>query len=91
VTAQFHRAHHTIKKRKARPEVQLARIHLLDYTVLAFVIIGRGRREQAGWLLFPQDSAPVSTPVSIKNDQWIIFIRVAPLVQEVKYRKYRIG
>jgi len=63
--AQFHRAHHTIKKRKARPKVQLARIHLLDYTVLAFVIIGRGRREQAGWLLFSaRFSASVNASVN---------------------------
>ena len=46
VIAEFHRAHHIIKKRKARIEVQPAGMHMLDYIVLTFVIVENKRRER---------------------------------------------
>lgn len=46
VIAEFHRAHHIIKKRKARLEVQPAGVHMLDYIVLTFVIVENKRRER---------------------------------------------
>lgn len=46
VIAEFHRAHHIIKKRKARLEVQPAGMHMLDYIVLTFVIVENKRRER---------------------------------------------
>ena len=46
VIAEFHRAHHIIKKRKARLEVQPAGVHMLDYIVLTFMIVENKRRER---------------------------------------------
>ena len=46
VIAEFHRAHHIIKKRKARLEVQPAGMHMLDYIVLTFLIVENKRRER---------------------------------------------
>ena len=46
VIAEFHRAHHIIKKRKARLEVQPAGMHTLDYIVLTFVFVEHKRRER---------------------------------------------
>lgn len=46
VIAEFHRAHHIIRKRKARIEVQPAGMHMLDYIVLTFVFVERKRRER---------------------------------------------
>jgi len=46
VIAEFHRAHHIFKKRKARLEVQPAGMHMLDYIILTFVIVERKRRER---------------------------------------------
>ena len=44
--AEFHRAHHITKKRKARLEVQPAGMRMLDYIVLTFVFAEHKRRER---------------------------------------------
>ena len=46
VIAEFHRAHHIIKKRRARLEIQPAGMHMLDYIVLTFVSVEHKRRER---------------------------------------------
>ena len=44
VVAEFHRAHHIIKKRKARLEIQPAGMDMLDYIILTFVFVEHKRR-----------------------------------------------
>lgn len=46
VIAEFHRAHHFIKKQKARLEVHPAGMGMLDYIVLTFVFAEDKRRER---------------------------------------------
>ena len=46
VIAEFHRAHHIIKKEKAKLEVQLAGMHMWDYIILTLVIVEQTRRER---------------------------------------------
>lgn len=46
VIAEFHRAHHITKKRKARLEIQPAGMHMLDYIVLTFVFVENKRRDR---------------------------------------------
>jgi hypothetical protein len=46
VIAEFHRAHHILKKQKARVEVQPAGMEMLDYIVLTFVFAENKRRER---------------------------------------------
>jgi predicted Zn-ribbon and HTH transcriptional regulator len=46
VIADFHRAHHILKKQKARIEVQPAGMAMLDYIVLTFVFAENKRRER---------------------------------------------
>lgn len=46
VIAKFHRAHHFLKKKRARLEVQPAGMEMLDYIILTFVIVENKRREQ---------------------------------------------
>ena len=46
VIAEFHRAHHILKKQKARIEVQPAGMAMLDYLVLTFVFAENKRRER---------------------------------------------
>lgn len=46
VIAEFHRAHHFTKKRRARLEVQPAGTHMLDYIVLTFVFVENMRKER---------------------------------------------
>jgi predicted Zn-ribbon and HTH transcriptional regulator len=57
VIAEFHRAHHILKKQKARVEVQPAGMEMLDYIVLTFVFAENKRRERirrassGGWIM----------------------------------------
>ena len=46
VIAEFHRAHHFLKKREARLEVQPAGMDMLEYIVLTFVFAEHKRRER---------------------------------------------
>ena len=46
VIAEFHHAHHLMKKQKARLEIQAAGVDMLDYVVLTFVIAEHKRRER---------------------------------------------
>ena len=46
VIAEFHRACHILRKRKARIEVQPAGMEMLDYIVLTFVYAEYNRRER---------------------------------------------
>ncbi|KAF9793509.1 hypothetical protein BJ322DRAFT_1035109 [Thelephora terrestris] len=46
VIAEFHRAHYITKRKKARIEVQLAGMGMLDYIVLTFVFAEEKRRER---------------------------------------------
>ena len=46
VIAEFHRAHHIMKKKKARLEVQPAGMNMLDYIILTFVFAENKRRER---------------------------------------------
>ena len=45
--AEFRRAQHFTKKRKARLEVQPAGMHMLDYVVLTFVLVESMRKERS--------------------------------------------
>jgi hypothetical protein len=57
VIAEFHRACHILKKRKARIEVQPAGMEMLDHIVLTFAYAGYKRRERirrassGGWIM----------------------------------------
>jgi len=46
VVAEFHRAHHLMRREKPRLEVQLAGMNILDYIVLTFVFAENKRRER---------------------------------------------
>lgn len=46
VIAKFHRAHHFMRKQKARLEVQPAGMDMLDHIVLTFVFVESKRRER---------------------------------------------
>ena len=52
VIAEFHPAHHILKKRKARLEIHPAGMHMLDHIVLTFVFAEDKRRQRiarASW------------------------------------------
>ena len=46
VIAQFHRAHHIMRKEKARLEVQPAGMGMLDYIVLTWIFAENKRRDR---------------------------------------------
>ena len=46
VIAEFHRAHHFMRREKPRLEVQPAGMNMLDYIVLTFVFAENKRRER---------------------------------------------